>query len=107
MHFDTHFDTLFSKLINKTARQTVFSGISNALRLLERDEWDKLPFSAIELRIFLIKTTECRKAKQRIIGVVTIDSYVITENNKIKIDHYEKIHLFSFSHGTARHTVEY
>ena len=54
------------------------------IRLLERDEWDKLSFRAIELRIFLIKTTECRKAKQRIIGVVAIDSYVITEYNKIK-----------------------
>ena len=76
------------------------------IRLLERDEWDKLSFRAIELRIFLIKTTECRKAKQRIIGVVAIDSYVITEYNKIKIDHYEKVHLFSFTHGTARHTAE-
>ena len=76
------------------------------IRLLERDEWDKLSFRAIELRVFSIKTTECRKAKQRIIGVVTIDSYVITEYNKIKIDHYENICLLSFTHGTARHSVE-
>ena len=54
------------------------------IHLLERDEWDKLSFRAIELRIFLIKTIECRKAKQRIIGVVAIDSYVITEYNKKK-----------------------
>ena len=52
------------------------------IRLLERDEWDKLSFRAIELRIFLIKTTECRKAKQRIIGVVATDSYVITDTIK-------------------------
>ena len=39
MHFDTHFFTLFSKLASKTARKPVFTGISNALRLLERDEW--------------------------------------------------------------------
>ena len=38
------------------------------IRLLERDEWGKLPIrSLIELRIFSIKTTKSRKAKQRII----------------------------------------
>ena len=38
------------------------------IRLLERDEWDKPPFCAsIGLRIFSIKTTKSRKAKQRII----------------------------------------
>ena len=94
-------------LINKVIYAGKIVSLYPNIRLLERDEWDKLSFRAIELRIFLIKTTECRKAKQRIIGVVAIDSYVITEYNKIKIDHYEEIHLFSFSHGTARHTVEY
>ncbi len=38
------------------------------IRLLERDEWGKPPFRAsIGLRIFSIKTTKSRKAKQRII----------------------------------------
>ena len=37
MHFDAHYFTLFSKLANKTVRIVVFTGVSNILRLLERD----------------------------------------------------------------------
>lgn len=47
--------------------QKLVSLYSN-IRLLVRDEWGKPPFRAsIGLRIFSIKTTKSRKAKQRII----------------------------------------
>ena len=56
-------------LINVYFDQKLVSLYSN-IRLLVRDEWGKPPFRAsIELRIFSIKTTKSRKAKQKIIGL--------------------------------------
>ena len=62
----------FSLCLAKTGRNNFWNcdirGLFVSLRLLERDEWGKPPFRAsIGLRIFSIKTTKSRKAKQKII----------------------------------------
>ena len=55
-------------LLNNVYFDQKLVSLCSNIRLLGRDEWGKTPFStSIELRIFSIKTTKSRKAKQRII----------------------------------------
>ena len=54
-------------LLNNVYLGRKLVSLCSNIRLLGRDEWGKLPFRAsIGLRIFSIKTTKSRKAKQRI-----------------------------------------
>ena len=55
-------------LLNNVYLGRKFVSLCSNIRLLGRDEWGKPPFrTSIGLRIFSIKPTKSRKAKQRII----------------------------------------